>query len=140
MVDENYNNGADEGGVPSGIGVINTVLDRIKGTARVELVYGDAKEMHGKTIVPIAAVAYTFGAGAGAGIGSGRSHNGHGTDEGVGGGGGGGGSVRVQPVGVLEITDEDTRIVPALDWTRIATTALTVFGVWMVFRQVFRKR
>lgn len=126
--------------IPSGIGVINTVMERIKGTARVELVYGEAKEMHGKTIVPIAAVAYTFGAGAGAGIGTGRSQNGHAADEGLGGGGGGGGSVRVQPVGVLEITDDDTRIVAALDWTRIATTALTVFGVWMVFRQVFRKR
>lgn len=131
--------GTRDDSVPTGEGVIATVLDRIRGTARVELVYGEAKEMHGKTIVPIAAVAYTFGAGAGAGLGTGRSHNGHGADEGMG-GGGGGGSVRVQPVGVLEITDEDTRIVAALDWTRVITTGLTVFGMWMVFRQIFKKR
>jgi uncharacterized spore protein YtfJ len=121
----------------TGEGVVSQILDRIRATARVELVYGEERKVGDKTIIPIAAVGYTFGAGAGGG--TAPSHNGH-DETAIGGGGGGGGAVRVQPVGVLEITPEDTRLVPVIDWTRIATTALTVFGIWMVFRTVFRRR
>ena len=52
----------------------------------------------------------------------------------------GGGAVRVQPVGVLEVDGDETRRVPILDWTRIITTGLTAFGIWMVFRTIFRRR
>jgi uncharacterized spore protein YtfJ len=121
----------------TGEGVINTILERIRATARVELVYGEERQVGDKTIIPIAAVAYTFGGGGGGG--TGPSHNGH-EETAMGGGGGGAGSVRVQPVGVLEITGDDTRLVPILDWTRIATTAITALAAWMVFRQIFRRR
>ena len=121
----------------TGEGVISTILERIRATARVELVYGEERRVGDKTIIPIAAVAYTFGGGGGGG--TAPSHNGH-DETAVGGGGGGGGAVRVQPVGVLEVSGDETRLVPILDWTRIATTALTVFGAWMVFRQIFRRR
>jgi uncharacterized spore protein YtfJ len=122
----------------SGEGVVGSILDRIRATARVELVYGEERRIADKTIIPVAAVAYTFGGGAGGG--TGPSHNGHGEETAVGGGGGGGGSVRVQPVGLLEITEDETRLVPIFDWTRIVTTGLTVFGIWMVFRTIFRRR
>ncbi len=125
----------------TGEGVVNSILDRIRTTARVELVYGEERKVADKTIIPIAAVAYTFGGGGG---GTGPSHNGrsngHAEEAHVGTGGGGGGAVRVLPVGVLEVTEDETRIVPVFDWTRIVTTALTVFGIWMVFRTIFRKR
>jgi uncharacterized spore protein YtfJ len=125
----------------TGEGVVNSILDRIRATARVELVYGEERKIGEKTIIPIAAVAYTFGGGGGGGAGSGPAHNGHSEDAaGVGGGGGGGGSVRVQPVGVLEVTEDQTRLVPIIDWTRIITTGLTAFGVWMIFRAIFRRR
>jgi uncharacterized spore protein YtfJ len=123
----------------TGEGVVGTILDRIRSTARVEIVYGEERRVGEKVIIPVAAVAYAFGGGGGGGTGS-HGSNGHSEEAGVGGGGGGGGSVRVQPVGVLEITDDETRLVPILDWTRIATTAMTVFGAWMVFRTIFRKR
>jgi uncharacterized spore protein YtfJ len=121
----------------TGEAVIGGILERIRATARVELVYGEERKVGEKTLIPVAAVAYTFGGGAGGGT---ASHNGHGEEAGVGGGGGGGGSVRVQPVGVLEVTTDETRLVPIIDWSRIATTALTAFGVWMVFRTIFRRR
>ena len=124
--------------VPTGEGVLNVVLDRIKAAGRVELIYGESREVNGKTIVPIAAVAYTFGAGAGSGAGMDHSLNGGG-GSGTGGGGGGGGSVRVQPVGVLEITDDETRLVPIMDWTRIITSGLTFFGIWMIVRALFKR-
>jgi hypothetical protein len=46
----------------------------------------------------------------------------------------------VQPVGVLEVTEDQTRLVPIIDWTRIITTGLTAFGVWMIVRTIFRRR
>ncbi len=122
---------------PTGENVLNVVLDRIRASGRVELIYGESREVNGKTIVPIAAVAYTFGAGAGSGAGIDHSVNGGGS--GSGGGGGGGGAVRVQPVGVLEITDDETRIVPIMDWTRIITSGLTFLGVWMIVRAIFKR-
>jgi hypothetical protein len=42
----------------------------------------------------------------------------------------------IQPVGVLEVTDDETRLVPILDYTRIITTGLTALGVWMVFHHL----
>jgi len=125
----------------SGETVVNSILDRIRATARVELVYGEERKIGDKTIIPIAAVAYAFGGGGGGGAGTGPQHNGHSEDAaGVGSGGGGGGSVRVQPVGVLEVTGDETRLVPILDYTRIITTGLTAFGAWMIFRAIFRRR
>jgi hypothetical protein len=46
----------------------------------------------------------------------------------------------VQPVAVLEVTGDDTRVLPVLDWTRIITTGITVFGMWMLVRSLFRRR
>jgi uncharacterized spore protein YtfJ len=113
--------------------------ERIRNTARVVLLYGVVRRIGEKKIIPVAAVAYTFGGGGGGGTAT-PSTNGHGEETSIGGGGGGGGSVRVQPVGVLEITEDETHLVPVLDWSRIITTALTVFGIWMVFRTIFRRR
>ncbi|HEY5624942.1 MAG TPA: spore germination protein GerW family protein [Dehalococcoidia bacterium] len=104
----------------------------------MELVYGEERTVGNKTLIPIAAVSYAFGAGAGGG--TAPASNGHDGDAApVGGGGGGGGRVSVHPVGVLEVEDDETRLVPVLDWTRIITTGLTVLGVWMVFRAIFRR-
>jgi uncharacterized spore protein YtfJ len=122
----------------SGEGVVSSILDRIRATARVELVYGEERKIGDKTIIPVAAVAYTFGGGSGSGA-SVPSSNGHGeTAQGV--GGGGGGAVRVQPVAVLEVTEDETRIVPVFDWSRIITTGLVVMGIYMALRAVFRRK
>jgi len=114
----------------TGQSTLKEMLDRIGATARVELVYGEERKVGNKTLIPIAAVAYAFGAGAGGGTApTGNGHDGGEALMGGGGGGGGGGRVSVQ-----------TRLVPILDWTRIITTGLTAFGVWMVFRTIFRRR
>lgn len=125
---------------PTSDSIISTILERVKGTARVDIVYGESREMHGKTIIPVAAVAYGFGAGSGTGAGMRPEHNGSSERSGTGSGGGGGGGVRVQPVGVLEITDDETRLVPVIDWTRVITSGLTFLGVWLIVRAIFRKR
>ena len=123
----------------TGQNTLSEMLERIRATARIELVYGKERKIGDKTLIPIAAVAFTFGAGAGGGTAPAMNDDGGGEAP-VGGGGGGGGSVRVLPVGVLEVDADETRMVPILDWTRIITTGLTVFGIWMVFRTIFRRR
>lgn len=124
----------------SGEGVVGTILDRIRATTKVELVYGEERKVGEKTIIPVAAIAYAFGGGGGGGVEGSRS-NGHSDGSGsVGGGGGGGGSVRVQPVGVLEVTEDETRLVPILDWSRIVTTGITAFAALLIVRAIFRRR
>ena len=127
----------DEMDIGSGTTVVNQILDRVKNAARVELVYGESREVHGKTLIPIALVAYIFGGGEGSG--TGPHHNGSGEIS-AGIGGGGGGMVRVYPVSVLEVTEYETRMVPILDWTRIITTGLTAVGAYMALRTIFKKR
>ena len=116
--------------------IVSELVERIKSSAKVEVVYGEPREIGEKTIIPVAVVAYGFGAGAGGG-GAGPSGDGA---IGSGGGGGGGGGVRVHPVGVLEVTADETRLVPILDWTRIITTGLTFFGLWMIVRALRGRR
>ncbi len=116
--------------------IVSDLMERVKGAARVEAVYGESRQIGDKTIIPVALVSYAVGAGAGGG--RAPSHNGEGPASG--GGGGGGSAVRVHPVGVLEITAEETRLVPVLDWTRIAVRAVTLLGLWMVVRALTRPR
>ncbi len=116
--------------------IVSELVERIKGSAKVEVVYGEPREIGDKTIIPVAVVAYGFGAGAGGG---GAGPGGDGAI-GSGGGGGGGGGVRVHPGGVLEVTADETRLVPILDWTRIITTGLTFFGLWMIVRALRGRR
>jgi len=116
---------------------VSQIAERMKNSARVDIVYGEERKIGDKTIIPIAVVAYMFGAGAGGGV---APHENGASSMTSGGGGGGGGGVRVQPVGVLEVTGDDTRVIPVLDWTRIITTGITIFGAWMLVRSLFRRR
>lgn len=121
--------------INAGERIVSGLLERIRGSANVEVVFGESRTVGDKTIIPIAVVAYGFGGGGGGGE-AGRSD---GERPAVGGGGGGGGGVRVQPVAVLEVGAEQTRVLPVLDWTRMATRALTFLGLWMVVR-AWRRR
>ena len=121
--------------VYSGDTIISHMLDRIKGSARVETIYGEPREVGGKTVIPVAKVEYAFGAGGGAS----EPGTGNGNKVPTGSGGGGGGAVRVRPVGVLEVTADETRLVPVIDWTRVITTAIVLTGAWMIVRAVFRR-
>jgi uncharacterized spore protein YtfJ len=120
----------------SGNAVVSSIAERLRTSARVEVVYGEERKIGDKTIIPIAVVAYGFGGGSGGG--AAPSENGA-SGVASGGGGGGGGGVRVQPVAILEVTGDDSRVLPVIDWTRIITTAITMFGMWMLIRSLFRR-
>jgi uncharacterized spore protein YtfJ len=63
-------------------------------------------------MIPVAKIMYGYGAGAGTG--------GVGDTSARGEGGGGGGGVRAIPVGVVEISDQQTRFVPITNRKRMA--------------------
>ena len=77
-------------------------------TASVRSVFGEPIQAGGRTVVPVAKIAYGFGGGAGG------ARAGANADR-LGEGGGGGGGVRAVPAGALEITDDGTRFVPFVD-------------------------
>ena len=109
--------------------IVTSIADRLKASGDAKIVFGEPRVIEGKTIVPVASVAYGFGGGSGT------------APHGGGGGGGGGGALRVKPLGVLEITSERTRFVPVVNATRLAMMGImaSVCIVWMLTR-AFRKR
>jgi uncharacterized spore protein YtfJ len=95
--------------------------------------FGQPVERDGHTLIPVARVAFGYGAGFGRGT-SGK-HNGHGADGGEdaggeGGGGGGGGSST--PVAVIDITADQVTIEPIVDSTRISVASFALAG-WVTF-------
>ena len=105
--------------------------ERIAQTARVETLYGEPRVVAGKTIIPVARVAYGFGAGESQGPG--------GVDEEgktVGGYGGGGG-VSAQPVGFILATEEGEVSFVSFEQKRKAAAAALVgffFGICLARR------
>ena len=99
-------------------------------TATVKSVFGEPISVNGKTVVPVAKVAYGFGGGFGAG-----KNTSHTEQQGEGGGGGGG--VRAFPAGALEITNSRTRFVPFIDVKSLAGafTAGAVFASLLLMRR-----
>ncbi len=92
-------------------------------TASVKSVFGEPIHANGRTVVPVARIAYGFGGGAGGGrLGATADRQGE--------GGGGGGGVRAVPAGALEISDRGTRFIPFIDpkWLGLAFAAGVVAG------------
>ncbi|HEY2904502.1 MAG TPA: spore germination protein GerW family protein [Vicinamibacterales bacterium] len=111
--------------------LLQKIGETLGATATVKSVFGEPIHAHGKTVVPVAKIAYGFGGGSGTGKGGP-----HADREGEGGGGGGG--VRAFPAGALEITDSSTRFVPFIDlkWVAGAFTAgIIVSGLILTRRR-----
>src|SRR5207245_6971715 len=84
--------------------LLQSLKDGILGQASVKAIYGEPIVAQGKTIIPVARISYGYGAGAGTG--------GVGDTSARGEGGGGGGGGHAVPVGVIEVSDQQTRIIP----------------------------
>src|SRR5437773_4088133 len=96
---------------------LETMLEPISKSASVKSIYGDPISANGKTIIPVARVAYGFGGG------SGRRQDPTSPGEGEGGGGG----VYAMPAGVLEVTESGTRFIDLTDKRKLAAAALVGF-------------
>jgi uncharacterized spore protein YtfJ len=86
--------------------LLQSLMERLGSQAQVKTVFGDPIECDGKTIVPVAKVGY------GVGGGEGHSAREHSDKPDQGGGSGGGIGLGASPVGVVEVTKEDTRFIP----------------------------
>jgi uncharacterized spore protein YtfJ len=86
--------------------LIEGAVEHLQTSANVKAVYGTPITTDGKTVIPVAKVAYGFGAGSG--VHAKKSKNGKTPAE----GGGAGGGVAAKPIGVVEITGTETRFVP----------------------------
>jgi len=110
--------------------VLQKIGETLGSTATVKSVFGEPIQANGKTVVPVAKVAYGFGGGFGAG-----KHGKNSDQQGEGGGGGGG--VRAFPAGVLEITESSTRFIPFTDlrFLALAFAAGAVLGAVILARR-----
>ena len=106
---------------------MESMFEPLTRSASVKSVYGEAISANGKTIIPVARVAYGFGGGRG------RKQDEANPKEGEGGGGG----VYAVPVGVLEVSETETRFIPLSDKRRLAGAALIGFcvGAWWARRR-----
>jgi uncharacterized spore protein YtfJ len=97
--------------------MLEKIGESLGSTATVKTVFGEPIQVEGKTVVPIAKVAYGFGAGGAPKLGR-KNDDGESPE-----GGGGGGGVCAFPAGALEITPEQTRFVPFIDYRWILGAA-----------------
>jgi uncharacterized spore protein YtfJ len=108
----------------SSLGILQSLKDGILSQASVKAIYGDPISAQGKTVIPVAKIMYGYGAGAGTG--------GVGNTSARGEGGGGGGGVRAIPIGVIDISDQQTRFVPITDRKRLGGAVLLGIGLGML--------
>jgi uncharacterized spore protein YtfJ len=113
----------------SSLALLQSLKESILSQANVKAVFGEPISAQGKTVIPVAKIMYGYGAGAGTG--------GVGDTSARGEGGGGGGAVRAVPVGVVEISDQQTRFVPITDRKRMAGAVLAGIGLgmWLGWRR-----
>ena len=108
-------------------------LDAVNDAMTVKRVFGDAYQVNGTTIIPVAAV--RGGGGGGGGEGTGPDQEGSGT------GGGMGFGVNDRPVGVYVLENGRTSWVPAVDVTRIVLGAqLVTLAAIFVLGRALRHR
>jgi uncharacterized spore protein YtfJ len=109
--------------------LLQSLKESILADANVKAIYGEPISAHEKTIIPVARIMYGYGAGAGTG--------GIGEKNTRGEGGGGAGGVRAIPVGVIEVSNQQTRFVPITDRKKLTGAVLTGvgLGIWLGWRR-----
>ena len=107
------------------LALLQSLKESVLGQASVKAIYGEPISAHEKTIIPVAKIMYGFGAGAGTG-GVGEKNRGE--------GGGGGGGVRAVPIGVIEVSKQQTRFVPITDRKKLSGVLLAGMAIGMFWR------
>jgi uncharacterized spore protein YtfJ len=113
--------------------LIDGAVEHLRSNASVKAVYGNPISAEGKTVIPVAKVAYGFGAGTGSGSRFKKNEHGKSPADGKGEGEGAGGGVAARPVGVVEITDHETRFVQFGAPKKLAISALIGTGIGLAF-------
>jgi len=98
------------------VALLQSLKESIFSQVGVKAIYGEPISAQGKTVIPVAKLTYGYGAGAGTG--------GVGNSSAQGEGGGGGAGVRAVPVGVIEVSDQQTRFIPITSRKKLAGAVL----------------
>ncbi len=98
-------------------------LEELRQNARVDAAFGDPVVAEGRTLIPVAQVAYGFGLGFGSGSRGEEAEQGKGE--------GGGGGVQTRPLGVIEVTPEGVHVEPVVDEQKIALAGVLLVA-WVV--------
>jgi uncharacterized spore protein YtfJ len=116
---------------------LETMSSTLKNGMQISLVFGEAIETQGKTIIPVSKVAGGFGGGEGMAPGnccsSGEDEE---KKENPAHGMGGGGGLHNEAIGVFEITKDGTRFIPAVQMKHLLIFAGMCFAfVWRMSRK-----
>ena len=107
--------------------LIDSAVQHLRTSASVKTVYGDPVVSDGKTIIPVARVAFGFGGGKGtkksAATAGGKAPAADAAGEGAGGG------MTAKPVGVVEISGQETRFIQFAQTKKLAYAALIGSGI-----------
>ena len=128
---------------PDARSLVERIVRFVAATSSVESVFGQPVEAHGRTVIPVARVYFTYGAGTGPELG-GRSVER--LPEGqvapaLTSGGGGGGLGIARPAGFIEIAPEGSRFVPATrDWRGTLAVAVTIAATLFLLRPPWTAR
>jgi Sporulation protein YtfJ (Spore_YtfJ) len=95
----------------------------------LKAIYGEPISAQGKSVIPVAKNNVWLRCR--------RGHGGMGNTSARGEGGGGGGGVRAVPVGVIELSNQQTRFIPITDRKKLAGAVLAGigFGMWLGWRR-----
>jgi len=107
---------------------LRSIVERIQNSAAIKSVFGDAISAHGRTIIPVARIVYGFGGGSGKGVHDGES------------GEGGGGGVMAAPLGVIELTDGQTRFIPVNEHRKFVAGCLIGLCAGILWARAARRR
>jgi uncharacterized spore protein YtfJ len=113
-----------------GITSFQETMDRFIGVADVGTAYGRPVKQGETVIIPTAEVmcGLGFGLGIGSGVSAGEGEAEDKSAGGAGSGGGGGGWTFTRPVALVIVTEDEVRVVPVIDRTKILLAALTTAG------------
>jgi uncharacterized spore protein YtfJ len=111
--------------------LIDSAVEHLHTSASVKTVYGDPVVMDGKTIIPVAKVAYGFGGGTGTKTAPDGAQRTAPIAKEAGERAGGG--VTAKPVGVVEISGAETRFVPFGQTKKLTIAAAIGSGLGLLF-------
>jgi len=107
--------------------LIDSAVEHLHIDAAAKTVYGEPVTIDGKTIIPVAKVAYGFGGGTAA------PEAPENVEAGVkSAGSGAGGGIAAKPIGVVEVTSAETKFVPFGQPKKLAIAALVGSGIGLL--------
>jgi uncharacterized spore protein YtfJ len=115
--------------------LIETIRDR----AGVDTAFGEPIERGNRTVIPVARVVYGFGGGFGEGAEIAEESEGEEMAETGGSGGGGGGGAMTRPLGVIEVTDVETRFVPLENRRRSMAQVAVAFALGLILGRLLAR-